>query len=203
MSDYLAETPNDPRIRRTRTLLQSALRTLLENKSFADISISDICREADIARVTFYQHYDSKEALLLAEVADFFAGMYQSIDKDALDHYFETGEMSDLLSAQQIDLADPNRVRLVQVALQNAGSAVRELTIASFLDSYSHHETELDEAEVLVLATFYVGGMLNLLEQFLNGRLPISPTAIQAIPLTLLRMLRQGTVETGALRDLF
>lgn len=202
MSEQLAETQLDPRIRRTRTQLQSALVTLLESKSFSDITITDICRQADVARITFYQHYDSKEALLLAEVADFFASMYQAIDLEALDQYFATGEMGPLLSAQQIDLADPNRVRLVGVALQYAGSAVRELTLESFLASYAQHETALEELEIVVLATFYVGGILTLLEQLLNGRLPISPLAFQAIPLTLLRILRQGAIQSGILGDL-
>jgi AcrR family transcriptional regulator len=202
MNEPLAETQLDPRIRRTRTQLQSALVTLLESKSFSDITITDICRQADVARITFYQHYESKEALLLAEVADFFTSMYRAVDQDALDHYFATGEMGTLLSAQQIDLADPNRVRLVGVALQYAGSAVRELTLESFLANYAQHETQLEEPEILVLATFYVGGILTLLEQLLNGRLPISPLAFQAVPLTLLRMLRQGAIQSGILHDL-
>jgi AcrR family transcriptional regulator len=202
MNEDPNETQVDPRIRRTRMLLQSALGTLLQSKSFSDITITDICNEADVARITFYQHYESKEALLLAEVADFFTSMYQAVDQGMLAHFFETGEMGALVSAQQIDLADPNRVRLVGVALQYAGSAVRELTMASFLETYSQHETELDEQEIVVLATFYVGGMLTLLEQFLNGRLPISPLAFQAAPLTLLRLLRQGAIQSGILGDL-
>ncbi|GJM41153.1 MAG: hypothetical protein DHS20C20_14350 [Ardenticatenaceae bacterium] len=201
MSEQLIKTQQDPRIRRTRMLLQSALTTLLTTKSFSDISITDICNQAEIARVTFYQHYESKEALLLAEVADFFTSMYQAVDQDALNHFFETGEMGSLISSQQIDLADPNRVRLIGVALQHAGSAVRELTIKSFLETYAQHETELDEQEILVLATFYVGGILTLLEQILNGRLAISPQAFQAAPLTLLRMLRQGAIQSGILPD--
>ncbi|WP_420631168.1 TetR/AcrR family transcriptional regulator [Candidatus Leptofilum sp.] len=201
MSEQLTKTALDPRIRRTRKLLQRALSTLLADKSFSDISITDICNEAEIARVTFYQHYDSKEALLLAEVADFFTSMYEAVDQDALDHFFETGEMGTLLSAQQIDLADPSRVRLVGVALQYAGSAVRKLTIESFLKTFAQHETNLDEQEIVVLATFYVGGILTLLEQFLNGRLPITPLAFQAAPLTLLRILRQGAIQSGIFPD--
>lgn len=190
----------DPRIQRTRALLQRALSTLLESQSFTTISITDICKEADIARVTFYQHYESKEALLLAGVADFFTSLHQSVDQDALSRYLDTGELSTLAS-QRLNLADPPRVRLVGVALQHTGSAVRELTLASFLDTYSQRETELSERETQVLATFYIGGMLTLLEQFLNGPLDLSPTEFQRATLTLLRALRQGALQSDLLHD--
>ena len=199
MNKYVTETPHDPRIRRTRNLLQRSLSTLLESKPFTNISITDICKQADIARVTFYQHYDSKEALLLAGVADFFASMYQAIDRDALDLYLETGEMGNLVSSPQIDLADPNRIRLVGVALQHIGSAVRNLAITSFLETYSKRETKLDAQETQLLATFYVGGVLTLLEQFLNGQLALSPAEFQTTTLSLLYVLRLGAIQSSIL----
>src|ERR1700730_3526834 len=54
----------DPRIRRTRPLLQEALRNLLEQKEFDKISVQDITEAATLNRATFYAHYDDKLALL-------------------------------------------------------------------------------------------------------------------------------------------
>jgi AcrR family transcriptional regulator len=54
----------DPRIRRTRQLLQDALRNLLEQKEFDKISVQDITEAATVNRATFYAHYDDKFALL-------------------------------------------------------------------------------------------------------------------------------------------
>jgi AcrR family transcriptional regulator len=54
----------DPRIRRTRQLLQGALRNLLEQKEFDKISVQDITEAATVNRATFYAHYDDKFALL-------------------------------------------------------------------------------------------------------------------------------------------
>jgi AcrR family transcriptional regulator len=62
----------DPRIRRTRQLLQGALRTLLQNKSFDQISVQDLTDEATVNRATFYDHYTDKHALLEAMVAGGF-----------------------------------------------------------------------------------------------------------------------------------
>ena len=54
----------DPRIRRTRQLLQDALRKLLEQKGFDDITVQDITEAATLNRATFYAHYPDKFALL-------------------------------------------------------------------------------------------------------------------------------------------
>jgi AcrR family transcriptional regulator len=58
----------DPRIRRTRQLLQNALEKLLETKEFEKISVQDIADLATVNRATFYDHYNDKSALLVAMV---------------------------------------------------------------------------------------------------------------------------------------
>jgi AcrR family transcriptional regulator len=62
----------DPRIRRTRQLLQGALRTLMQTKSFDEIAVQDITEAATVNRATFYDHYTDKYALLEAMVAGGF-----------------------------------------------------------------------------------------------------------------------------------
>jgi AcrR family transcriptional regulator len=54
----------DPRIRRTRLLLQQSLGRLLETKDFDKISVQDIAEAATVNRATFYDHYTDKFALL-------------------------------------------------------------------------------------------------------------------------------------------
>ena len=53
----------DPRVKRTRELLQQALGKLLETKEFEKISVQDITDEATVNRATFYAHYPDKFAL--------------------------------------------------------------------------------------------------------------------------------------------
>ena len=202
MSQHPFEIPKDPRIRRTQSLLQNALSKLLEEKQFRDISITDICNQADIARVTFYQHYENKEALLVASVTNFFASIHQGFDQSALDAYLETGNMSDIEPTNPMNLADQNQLRLIRVALQHAGAAVRKLTLASFLETYSQRETELNQREIQVLGTFYVGGMLTLLEQFLSDQLTsVSQAELQAATLMLLYASKQGVIQSNIFRD--
>ena len=62
----------DPRIRRTRKLLQGALGNLMQAKSFDEISVQDITEAATVNRATFYDHYTDKFALLEAMIAGGF-----------------------------------------------------------------------------------------------------------------------------------
>ena len=70
----------DPRIRRTRHLLQQALEKLLETKDFEGISVQDITEAATLNRATFYDHYPDKFALLECMVARQFLGLLAQRD---------------------------------------------------------------------------------------------------------------------------
>lgn len=54
----------DPRVKRTRQLLQQALMELMAEKSFQAITVQDIAERATVNRVTFYAHFEDKYALL-------------------------------------------------------------------------------------------------------------------------------------------
>ena len=55
---------NNRRTVMTKTLLKRALIELMLQKPFAQISIKDICRQADLNRSTFYLHYTDQTALM-------------------------------------------------------------------------------------------------------------------------------------------
>ncbi len=56
----------DPRRRRTREALQSALTVLALRKRYQAIHIDDILLASGVGRSTFYEHYAGKDALLVA-----------------------------------------------------------------------------------------------------------------------------------------
>ncbi len=66
------EKTTDPRILRTRKLLQQALVNLMKEKEFDNISVQDIAEAATINRATFYDHYPDKFALLECTVGSRF-----------------------------------------------------------------------------------------------------------------------------------
>lgn len=64
------ETPRDARARRTRRALHGAMGALLHERPFEAIAIKQILARADVARSTFYAHFDSKEELLASAMEE-------------------------------------------------------------------------------------------------------------------------------------
>ena len=54
----------DKRITKTKHALKSALLELLTTQAFDVISITELCKIANVSRITFYTHYKDKFALL-------------------------------------------------------------------------------------------------------------------------------------------
>jgi len=70
----------DLRIRRTHKLLFDALTLLLSEKSFDNITITDICEKAMVHRTTFYKHFEDKYHLLDSLISQ----LVQNLKKKAL-----------------------------------------------------------------------------------------------------------------------
>lgn len=51
----------DPRVRRTRRMLEDAVLALAANQEFATITVRDIAERAELNRATFYLHYRDKD----------------------------------------------------------------------------------------------------------------------------------------------
>jgi AcrR family transcriptional regulator len=62
----------DPRVKRTRKLIQDAFVELMGEKSFPSISVQDIAERATVNRATFYAHFVDKYALLEQVAGEWF-----------------------------------------------------------------------------------------------------------------------------------
>lgn len=73
-AENAASKPNrmDRRRLETRAKLMEATRKLLIKKGVAKMTMDDITESADLGRRTFYYHFSSKEACIVATVADIY-----------------------------------------------------------------------------------------------------------------------------------
>lgn len=76
MSDTAAKP--DRRIAKSKKALKQALLTLLAEKDFQSVSITEIVRLADCNRGTFYAHYEHKEALLADVIGEVTTGLIEA-----------------------------------------------------------------------------------------------------------------------------
>jgi AcrR family transcriptional regulator len=65
----------DPRVKRTRHLLQQAFVELLAEKGFRSLSVQDIAERATVNRATFYAHFEDKYALVENYIREGFQQM--------------------------------------------------------------------------------------------------------------------------------
>lgn len=63
------EAKLDPRVVRTRNSIQSALKELLMERRFDEITVQDITERAGVNRATFYAHFQDKYDLLEGSLA--------------------------------------------------------------------------------------------------------------------------------------
>lgn len=92
----------DLRVRRTYKFLWDALMTLMTERDFESITVTDICERAMVHRTTFYKHYEDKYVLLYHGIQDELNALFEAVDL-AAEESVETGKEVD------------NRIRLIAV----------------------------------------------------------------------------------------
>ena len=109
----------DKRIRRTKKLLRQALTRLMQQKDFQSITVTDVVREADINRGTFYAHYrdvyDLREKIEAEMIEDF-----RELIADL--HPSGTSNLQPVL-ARAVDYLEENR-EIVRALVRGTGEAV-------------------------------------------------------------------------------
>src|SRR5512142_2993979 len=79
--EQLAPEKIDPRVKRTRNLLEQAFMELIQEKGFQAVTVQDITEKAGVNRATFYAHFADKYALLDHRIRQ---GFIEEIDKRML-----------------------------------------------------------------------------------------------------------------------
>jgi len=77
--NFVRKNGMDLRVKKTKRAIIDAFLTLLKNKDFSDIAISDIALKAQVARPTFYLHYKHKQDVLIEYLDDMFAQYLEEI----------------------------------------------------------------------------------------------------------------------------
>lgn len=72
MSSTFPEEKLDPRVKRTRELIQRSFMEIVDEKGFGSISVQDVTARAGINRATFYAHFPDKYALLDYAIGESF-----------------------------------------------------------------------------------------------------------------------------------
>jgi AcrR family transcriptional regulator len=174
----------DRRVRRTRTLLHTALIELILERGYDHVTVQDILDRADVGRSTFYHHYQSKDELFLSGLHEVEAALRAHISTDPPDprHTPSTSLMSPLWPL--FEHAEDNRTlfhamlgaRATNLALRTGRSMLRDV-----LTTHLRNRLAITDQDRLDLAvTFVINGLLGVLTWWLDTQPQRSAAAVFA-----------------------
>ena len=83
----------DRRQQKTRQAVFDAFAHLLENKTYANITVQDLIDEANIGRSTFYSHFETKDELLRALCTEIFDHVFANeVSKEKTHDFSKNGK---------------------------------------------------------------------------------------------------------------
>lgn len=166
----------DKRVRRTKKLLRQALTRLMQQKEFKSITVTDIVREADINRGTFYAHYrdvyDLRERIEGEMIADFrtmIAGLQPS----------QTASLQPVLS-RAVDYLEENR-EIVTALTQDSMVEGFGKKLIGILEECRLEGLAYRSVEDVYVARFIAIGVVGMLEKWITEPQPIQKKEMTAL----------------------
>ena len=195
-------TSTDLRSRRTRRWLQEALLSLMKEKPFKEIQITEIADRAEVSRPAFYLHFRSKEELLLSHV-------------DAVLEAFRT-EFSNELAAGNFDLRKfsvllfqywEKNARILQMVIEAGTQQILLERLRGYFGSMmvefagGRQFSKEDQQRIEYIVDFVAGGTYMLLTSWVTNAMPYSAEEMGNLlfDLVLPREKPQGSVSQPAL----
>ena len=137
-----ATTPRkeDRRKERTRQLLRDALLELIPEKGYEAINVQDITDRANVARPTFYLHFNDKQDLLFSSLREIYDDLVERQHRAHGDQHL--GEI--VANMDKVDASDFRHVAdhaaFYKVMLSEKGSMAFLLMVMEYLSSIMHTE---------------------------------------------------------------
>ena len=154
----------DLRIVKTKKNIYEALFRLMEDYTFEEIKVSQICEEAMINRSTFYAHFDDKYALLDALIKDLKDRLKDELDKNSnitnsKEYYMELIKLLLNHFESQKDIYFP-------LLLKNRNSIAMDMIYDTIEENISKKvESEglyNDQIPISFICHFYLGAIFNI-----------------------------------------
>lgn len=165
---------SNPSALRSRQWLCNSLLKLLETKSFNEITIKDICKEADLSRQTFYKIFDSKEEIIKYH----FKVLFNEFENDC--HNFENMTLNNLTF--QFFTFFKKHADFIQILTQNKMSYVLENEFEHYLPEISIFNSINEEEKYPdYTISFIAGALCQILMHWYEKDMDLSVEEIAAV----------------------
>lgn len=169
------DNSHDLRVQRTYRLLKEAFVRLIEEKSFEQITVQEICEEAMVRRTTFYQHFEDKHDFLNWFLQENQLAFDRSIDECVCPEHFREYYIAIASGALQYMRDQKTLLGLLfgagvqqQMLIQEFSEKLCE-SIKRHLEKIPDIDEKLDHVPVSLMSEFYVGGMIAALRWYFSS----------------------------------
>lgn len=165
----------DLRVQRTNKFLWDALITLLAERDFESITVTDICTQAMVHRTTFYKHYEDKYRLLEhgieEEIHALFASVEKSVSKEPEGH-----TRAWLIAIFEHVFKQKNFYRLMLSGngFSTFGKLLRK-ALAEHLEHHFYHKWKAMALPIALYAQLHAASLVTMLAWWLENDCPYPP----------------------------
>lgn len=167
----------DARIIKTKAKLVTTFLKLIEERSFENITVNDICVAADIRRATFYKHYNDKY--------DFFKFIVSTLRSEFDAEWARSGKAGSIeyfseYAISLVDFFEQHDTMIKKICASNASYAMFQIAaIQNFEDTKQHLEHKAEDGKEFrvsldTVSAMLVGGVMQTLIQWVMKDKPIS-----------------------------
>ncbi len=178
------------RIKITKKLIHDAFLELLEKLPLEKISVTDICKSADVNRSTFYAYYNDVSELLREIETDVLNQIPISVDLPVI--YSDNDEFLNLLEKFFVYVIDNERLFKILI-VKSDNSNFNQRLIKLIINNYPQDKTGKNPLLVEYGYYYAINGVIGLLRAWITQKFPISPRKFAKIVLEM--SLRANDIE--------
>ena len=191
----------DSRIARTNKSLKNSLLVLILEKNFKDITVTDIVKESDLTRGSFYNHYTNKDELLESLFSDVLDDLIHAYRKPFLDNRpFILSE----LSASEVRLFNNIHKHSKFYSIIFNSDVSSELKEKIYISFKKSNEKELrgenDKIESDVIASYISYAIVGLIYQWVIDGYQREPEFMNSQLIELMRISPNKTFHTRVIK---
>jgi len=147
-------------ISKTKNVIFDSLIKKMQEKPYHEITIVEITEEADVARLSFYRHFNTKEDIIIFKFKDIISKIIRKITTNAINSPRDILELIlSIIDNYKLIFNVIIKHNLYGLIVQSFSSNIRFLT---------KKVTRLEDSEVYLLA-FYEGALINLIIEWVSS----------------------------------
>lgn len=179
----------DRRVKYTKMVLKESLTKLMKDKPISLITITEICKDADINRTTFYSHYNSQFDLLEKVVQELIYNINSHLDTFEFDDNIEESLQILTKILEYIDLNS----ELCKVLLGSNSNIKLQKDIMAIMNQRCVSEwiikNSIDQPTADYIYSFAITGNIGIIQKWLSEKNKKSAKEMAAI---IMKLTYQG-----------